>query len=76
MEHGAYGTGRNTTDWSLDKIWDIIYFIFKMAPAHHEDYLVANDLYESHKPKNVSYLFAQTFVGIDSLKIGSAKESN
>ena len=34
-----------------------------MAPARCEDYAVANDLHESHKSKNVSYLFAQKFCG-------------
>ena len=56
--HGAYGAGQNSTDWSLDKFLKAIYSIFKMAPARREDYLVANDLHESHKSKNLSYLFA------------------
>ena len=34
-----------------------------MKPARRKDYLVANDLHESHKSKNISYLFAQTFCG-------------
>ena len=43
-----------------------------MAPAPREDYLVANDLYESHKLKNVSYLFAQKFCGHRWLENGAA----
>ena len=58
---GAYGAGKNATDWSLDKFLKAIYSIFKMAPARREDYLVANDLHELHKSKTVSYLFAQKF---------------
>ena len=62
--HGDYGTGQNATDWSLDNFLKAIYSIFKMAPACCEDYLVANDLHESHKSKNISYLFTTT---IDNL---------
>ena len=58
--HGDYGAGQNATDWSLDKFLKAIYSIFKMAPACCEDYLVANDLHEWHKSKNVSYLFTTT----------------
>ena len=61
--HGAYAADQNATDWSLDKFLEAIYSLFKMAPARHEDYLVANDLHELHKSKNVSYLFAQKFCG-------------
>ena len=47
--HGAYGAGQNASDWSLDKFLKAIYSIFKMALARREDYLIANDLHESHK---------------------------
>ena len=43
-----------------------------MAPARCEDYAVANDLHESHKSKNVSYLFAQKFCGHRWLENGAA----
>ena len=61
--HGAYGAGQNATDWSLDKFLKVIYSIFKIAPSRREDYLVANNLHEFHKSKNVSYLLAQKFCG-------------
>ena len=57
MVHGAYGAGQNATDWSLDKFLKVIYSTFKMAPARREDYLVANNLHELRKSKNVSCLF-------------------
>ena len=69
--HGAYGAGQNATDWSLDKFLKAIYSIFKMAPVCHEDYLVANDLHESHKSKSISYLFAQKFCGHRWLENGA-----
>ena len=43
-----------------------------MAPARCEDYAAANDLHESHKSKNVSYLFAQKFCGHRWLENGAA----
>ena len=43
-----------------------------MASARQEDYLVAKDLHESHKSKNVSYLFAQKFCGHRWLENGAA----
>ena len=70
--HGAYAADQNATDWSLDKFLKAIYSLFKMAPARHEDYLVANDLHELHKSKNVSYLFAQKFCGHRWLGNGAA----
>ena len=70
--HGAYGAGQNATDWSLDKFLKAIYSIFKMALARREDYLVANDLHELRKSKNVSYLFAQMFCGHRWLENGAA----
>ena len=70
--HGAYGAGQNATDWSLDKFLKAIYSIFKMAPARCEDYLVGNDLNESHKSKNVSYLFVQKICGHRCLENGAA----
>ena len=72
MVHGAYEAGQNANDWSLDTFLKAIYSIFKMAPACHEDYLVANDLHELHKSKNVSYLFAQKFCGNTWLENGAA----
>ena len=70
--HGAYGAEQNTTDWSLEKFLKTIYSIFKVAPACHEGYLVANDLHESYKSKSVSYLFAQKFYGHRGLENGTA----
>ena len=70
--HSVYGAGQNTTDWSLDKFLIFICSIFKMAPARCEDYLVANNLHESHKSKNVSYLFSQKFCGHRWLENGAA----
>ena len=70
--HGAYGAGQNATDWSLDTFLKAIYSIFKMAPACHEDYFVANDLHESHKSKSLSYLFAQKFCEHRWLENGAA----
>ena len=70
--HGAYGAGQNATDWSLDKFLKVIYSMFKMAPARREDYLIANNLHESHKSKNVSYLFAQKFCRHRWLENGAA----
>ena len=43
-----------------------------MAPARCEDYLVGNDLNESHKSKNVSYLFVQKICGHRCLENGAA----
>ena len=70
--HGACGAGQNATDWSLDKFLKAIYSIFKMARARCEDYLVGNDLNESHKSKNVSYLFVQKICGHRCLENGAA----
>ena len=80
MVHGAYGAGHSanvSSDWSLDTFLKAIYSIFKMAPSRREDYLVANNLHELRKSKNVSYMFAQKFCGHRWLENGgSAKNSN
>ena len=61
--HGAYGAAQSATDWSLENFLKAFYSIFKMEPARQEDCLVANDFHESHKSKNLSYLFAQKICG-------------
>ena len=52
---GAYGIAQKATDWSLDKLLEAVYSIFKLPPAQREDYLKVNELLESHESKSVAY---------------------
>ena len=70
--HGAFGTGQKATGWNIDKLCKFSYSIFKRAPARREDYLRANELFESHLHKEVAYLFPQKFAGHRWLENGKA----